>query len=106
QAEDGIRDGHVTGVQTCALPILRTFTIFVFVVRVRVVSHLRATTLPDPLHATHQQLSDLPDQTAKPARRGDGDPRAWRLCSTPDSPPMTSRRPLRPHAQARRESHL
>ena len=21
QAEDGIRDGHVTGVQTCALPI-------------------------------------------------------------------------------------
>src|SRR5690625_7666154 len=26
QAEDGIRDGHVTGVQTCALPILRAFT--------------------------------------------------------------------------------
>src|SRR5690625_6451232 len=24
QAEDGIRDGHVTGVQTCALPILFT----------------------------------------------------------------------------------
>src|SRR5690625_6950100 len=24
QAEDGIRDGHVTGVQTCALPIFRT----------------------------------------------------------------------------------
>src|SRR5437870_7574116 len=24
QAEDGIRDGHVTGVQTCALPILLT----------------------------------------------------------------------------------
>src|SRR5215208_1706156 len=23
QAEDGIRDGHVTGVQTCALPIWR-----------------------------------------------------------------------------------
>src|SRR5439155_13528860 len=23
QKEDGIRDGHVTGVQTCALPILR-----------------------------------------------------------------------------------
>src|SRR5690625_6066162 len=26
QAEDGIRDGHVTGVQTCALPILDTFS--------------------------------------------------------------------------------
>src|SRR5690625_1262126 len=25
QAEDGIRDGHVTGVQTCALPILPTW---------------------------------------------------------------------------------
>src|SRR5439155_16491698 len=25
QAEDGIRDGHVTGVQTCALPIYMTF---------------------------------------------------------------------------------
>src|SRR5439155_3386995 len=26
QAEDGIRDGHVTGVQTCALPIWRILT--------------------------------------------------------------------------------
>src|SRR5690606_40267975 len=25
QAEDGIRDFHVTGVQTCALPIYKTF---------------------------------------------------------------------------------
>src|SRR5690625_5856157 len=25
QAEDGIRDGHVTGVQTCALPIYYSF---------------------------------------------------------------------------------
>src|SRR6266508_2928848 len=25
RAEDGIRDGHVTGVQTCALPIWATF---------------------------------------------------------------------------------
>src|SRR5690625_6352861 len=27
QAEDGIRDGHVTGVQTCALPISTTSTV-------------------------------------------------------------------------------
>src|SRR5690606_41065037 len=27
QAEDGIRDFHVTGVQTCALPILRGFRV-------------------------------------------------------------------------------
>src|SRR5690625_2764021 len=30
QAEDGIRDGHVTGVQTCALPISAT-TFFGFI---------------------------------------------------------------------------
>src|SRR5690625_5843641 len=28
QAEDGIRDGHVTGVQTCALPIYITLIIY------------------------------------------------------------------------------
>src|SRR5215510_15682262 len=28
QAEDGIRDGHVTGVQTCALPIFGEQTLF------------------------------------------------------------------------------
>src|SRR2546430_6608921 len=28
QAEDGIRDLTVTGVQTCALPILRYFTVY------------------------------------------------------------------------------
>src|SRR5439155_15019720 len=28
QAEDGIRDGHVTGVQTCALPILLILVVF------------------------------------------------------------------------------
>src|SRR5690625_6363924 len=27
QAEEGIRDGHVTGVQTCALPISRVFSL-------------------------------------------------------------------------------
>src|SRR5690348_18177010 len=39
QAEDGIRDGRVTGVQTCALPILTPRTAFrpgnPFVTRVR-----------------------------------------------------------------------
>src|SRR5690625_4472057 len=30
QAEDGIRDGHVTGVQTCALPILNPATTNIF----------------------------------------------------------------------------
>src|SRR5437660_7331142 len=29
QAEDGIRDGHVTGVQTCALPISKVHLLFI-----------------------------------------------------------------------------
>src|SRR5439155_4685392 len=34
QAEDGIRDGHVTGVQTCALPILAlTLTLSIMIAR-------------------------------------------------------------------------
>src|SRR5690606_40712834 len=32
QAEDGIRDFHVTGVQTCALPILIIFLFISFVI--------------------------------------------------------------------------
>src|SRR5207253_3936937 len=34
QAEDGIRDGHVTGVQTCALPILGAAIAYINVVSV------------------------------------------------------------------------
>src|SRR6266508_6232036 len=33
QAEDGIRDGHVTGVQTCALPISASVEVLRFLVR-------------------------------------------------------------------------
>src|SRR5690348_17859128 len=32
QAEDGIRDGRVTGVQTCALPIFGLFAVLVFAI--------------------------------------------------------------------------
>src|SRR5439155_16177450 len=34
QAEDGIRDGHVTGVQTCALPIFTSFAYFAYSLRI------------------------------------------------------------------------
>src|SRR5690606_40538846 len=35
QAEDGIRDFHVTGVQTCALPIFREFALLPHVSAIR-----------------------------------------------------------------------
>src|SRR5699024_12132645 len=37
QAEDGIRDRNVTGVQTCALPILSSSTSFAFVPSLNIV---------------------------------------------------------------------
>src|SRR5215510_3791129 len=40
QAEDGIRDGHVTGVQTCALPIYDRFVRRIFAQEVLVAPEL------------------------------------------------------------------
>src|SRR5699024_11430653 len=36
QAEDGIRDRNVTGVQTCALPILSGFVLIYFIISITV----------------------------------------------------------------------
>src|SRR5699024_11790277 len=45
QAEDGIRDRNVTGVQTCALPIFVTITLALFFYTVGVFSERRAHSL-------------------------------------------------------------
>src|SRR5437870_11383864 len=61
QAEDGIRDGHVTGVQTCALPISRS--------RPRDrdrVMQARAGA-PDPCRLA-RSLAPAPPETTYPAR--------------------------------------
>src|SRR5207253_4282916 len=42
QAEDGIRDGHVTGVQTCALPILAEEFFRAFVTAAGITLHLKS----------------------------------------------------------------
>src|SRR5690625_7235805 len=57
QAEDGIRDGHVTGVQTCALPI----------------SPSTGSSSPAPPPATPTENDDLhldPARTRSEERRG------------------------------------
>src|SRR4051794_6301034 len=41
QAEDGIRDGRVTGVQTCALPIWNDARMFELCDRPRLIEHMR-----------------------------------------------------------------
>src|SRR5207253_8469217 len=59
QAEDGIRDGHVTGVQTCALPI-----------------------------SLHPYRRDLPSRTRpSPRRRRGRTPRSARSATPPAPPP-------------------
>src|SRR5690625_293373 len=46
QAEDGIRDGHVTGVQTCALPIsARAVSSLIAVARTRFTSQAEVSAL-------------------------------------------------------------
>src|SRR5690606_40778792 len=49
QAEDGIRDFHVTGVQTCALPIFRSRGAVAEVDRVRMVLAQLVNSVPDRL---------------------------------------------------------
>src|SRR5439155_3748956 len=43
QAEDGIRDGHVTGVQTCALPISKPLAVLLLPVVLKVTGALTLT---------------------------------------------------------------
>src|SRR5207245_7160219 len=57
QAEDGIRDATVTGVQTCALPILRKYPL---ARRERVLPHRRDERLDAPRTVDRHELrSDL-----------------------------------------------
>src|SRR5439155_9029293 len=62
QAEDGIRDGHVTGVQTCALPIFADVTVALEPLRAKRLGKARLITL-------HAQLEDT---TRRALQRLDG----------------------------------
>src|SRR5437870_7159467 len=71
QAEDGIRDGHVTGVQTCALPISRARLRLPAAPCRKYAARFRAaprTTLPAPPVSAS---SDAP-RAARGARRDPG----------------------------------
>src|SRR5439155_2151990 len=63
QAEDGIRDGHVTGVQTCALPILA--------IRVFRDGHIAWSVFLWTVGYAHRGSRGWPDQKAH-GRSGDG----------------------------------
>src|SRR5215510_15691096 len=59
QAEDGIRDGHVTGVQTCALPIFKGFAQHPRVVRVQERGARRARHLLHLAARSEEHTSEL-----------------------------------------------
>src|SRR5439155_5560132 len=65
QAEDGIRDGHVTGVQTCALPISRVAKLRE--VRTRLLQRQHAFRRPPGLVADGRDMGTVvfPDATLK-----------------------------------------
>src|SRR3712207_5145680 len=84
QAEDGIRDIGVTGVQTCALPICRAEEGYV----------------GDGAHATRERRDHHPDHPLHRRGRGDGGPDRGDQ-QRRDHP---GRREDRAHAQARQET--
>src|SRR5690625_5691604 len=60
QAEDGIRDGHVTGVQTCALPILEKYGVNTTEdVKIPYISTLKELSYKDT--EVHEDLSNTYD---------------------------------------------
>src|SRR5258708_27087036 len=65
QAEDGIRDDLVTGVQTCALPISRSATAWPSV-------HPQPTAKPSPIEAPKTEGPSGSDGTTSTAQSGDG----------------------------------
>src|SRR5699024_11347365 len=67
QAEDGIRDRNVTGVQTCALPIYRT--------RLR-----RREAMARPGHPLGRARLDLPRWSSPPRDHPVAQPRALETC--------------------------
>src|SRR5690625_8011946 len=61
QAEDGIRDGHVTGVQTCALPILYMREIAPYMCPFMSERALTLMRCPDGVHGNYFFQKHLPN---------------------------------------------
>src|SRR6266508_3759413 len=78
QAEDGIRDGHVTGVQTCALPITPSTPIIIRLTELRKPNAKMSDTNPGGIalptaqatstktrYAMHRKIAAVPRKSAR-----------------------------------------
>src|SRR2546426_7441991 len=94
QAEDGIRDYKVTGVQTCALPI--------YPVEVRRLLQRD----PDPLIVGQGRTRTTECAAAEPGQGGGGAPRGWapsRIPPAPIAPARIQKSPASPWRRKPRE---
>src|SRR5207253_8111774 len=68
-AEDGIRDGHVTGVQTCALPIFSLVRPWIALSAAAILGWAAASVLAQegPAPPSKQAIENLATQDATPA---------------------------------------
>src|SRR5690606_39460101 len=71
QAEDGIRDFHVTGVQTCALPICRLTWLGTYNLGLPVADAIRDRIKPDPkAERMAKKMKAELEALRRPARQG------------------------------------
>src|SRR5260370_32555538 len=89
QAEDGIRDSSVTGVQTCALPISRPRTSPRLLRRPRTSRHRRPSSKPA------RRAFPTP-RRARPAAKGRDGRQPRRAAAPPKSPPFAQGAPRAP----------
>src|SRR5256885_9626273 len=89
QAEDGIRDYKVTGVQTCALPILATTATIPAVSlgrsRPRYTTR-RANATRQPIQAPRRNMSTVPRSPIEPSRERSEERRVGKECRSRWSP--------------------
>src|SRR5439155_17222988 len=84
QAEDGIRDGHVTGVQTCALPILHPLR-SPLPTNAGARIHERSGPFESPRAKRQARPRLLPKRCSSTSPGSSGDPKA-ELCSRRTAP--------------------
>src|SRR5690606_40438499 len=92
QAEDGIRDFHVTGVQTCALPILKLRATLWERVAAMTLGLLIAVGLTVAM--AHSRLTEAGVVTGEPASHRSEERRVGKECRDRGPPNQSEKKPM------------